>query len=85
MTSSLLSPKTIRFARAAQFGKWQRVLFVCALPFAVMPLAYPTPLHAIDQTKAAASANAHPAKNRQFVSTSSEIRRSEFMAAPFQS
>src|SRR5436190_1638552 len=31
-------------------------------------------------TKAAASTNTHPARNRQLVSTSSEIRRSEFMA-----
>lgn len=45
---ALLTHGLLRFARAAHFGKWQRVVFVCALPFAVMPLAYPTPLHAIE-------------------------------------
>ena len=45
---AVLTHGLLRFARAAQFGTWQRVVFVCAVPFAVMPLAYPTPLHAIE-------------------------------------
>ncbi len=45
---ALLTQGLLRFARAARLGKWQRVLFVCAVPVAVMPLAYPTPLHAIE-------------------------------------
>lgn len=38
----------VRFGRAARLGRWPRVLLVCTVPVAVMPLMYPTPLHAIE-------------------------------------
>lgn len=38
----------VRFAHAARLGPWARVVLLAAVPMAVMPLPYPTPLHAIE-------------------------------------
>ena len=38
----------IRFARAARLSGSQRALLVACVPVAVMPLQYPTPIHAIE-------------------------------------
>src|SRR5262249_57351610 len=46
--SAFLALGLIRFAWAAVPGFWPRVLFVAAVPVALMPLPYPTPLHAIE-------------------------------------
>jgi hypothetical protein len=46
--SAFLTVGLIRFGWGAVNGVWPRVLFVAAAPVAVMPLQYPTPLHAIE-------------------------------------
>ena len=38
----------MRFAWAARLGWWPRAVLLCAVPTAVMPLPYPTPVHAVE-------------------------------------
>jgi hypothetical protein len=46
--AALLTVGVIRFGLIAVDGFWPRALLVAAVPVAVMPLQYPTPLHAIE-------------------------------------
>lgn len=46
--TAFLTVGVIGFASIAVRGFWPRVLLVAAVPVAVMPLQYPTPLHAIE-------------------------------------
>lgn len=46
--TAFLTAGVVRFGWAAVRGFWPRALLVAAVPVAVMPLQYPTPLHAIE-------------------------------------
>jgi hypothetical protein len=46
--TAFLAVGLIRFANAAQLGPAARLVLLAAVPFAVMPFPYPSPMHAIE-------------------------------------
>src|SRR5439155_26645472 len=46
--TAFLALGLVRFARAARLGPAGRLVLLAAVPFAVMPLPYPTPMHAVE-------------------------------------
>ena len=46
--SAFIALGMVRFARSARLGPWASLVLLAAIPLAVMPMPYPTPVHAIE-------------------------------------